>query len=111
MHKLEQCNSVHGTITKVDRIVENGIYAPEIKSVSTENGIPSETQDKDVFSEGLGLVAAYDQLIRPSISGQKPKPCYEHGAAVIGDKMYIYGGNHKGRYIGDIQMLDLRSWT
>ncbi|KAI4369396.1 hypothetical protein MLD38_017838 [Melastoma candidum] len=99
------------TITKVDPIVENGIYAPETKSVYTENGIPSETQDKDVVSEGLGLVAVYDQWIGPSVSGQKPKPRYEHGAAVIGDKMYMYAGNHNGRYLGDIHMLDLRSWS
>ncbi|RVW31591.1 Acyl-CoA-binding domain-containing protein 4 [Vitis vinifera] len=60
---------------------------------------------------GLGSIAVYDQWIAPSVSGQRPKPRYEHGAAVVQDKMYIFGGNHNGRYLNDLQVLDLRSWT
>lgn len=29
----------------------------------------------------------------------------QHGAAVIDDKMYIFGGNHNGRYLSDLQVL------
>lgn len=91
--------------------VENGNSYPETKTISTENGSIQEAQDKDVVSEGFGSVGVYDQWIAPPISGQRPKARYEHGAAVILDKMYIYGGNHNGRYLNDLHVLDLRSWT
>ncbi|KAM3704829.1 hypothetical protein ACJW31_03G035600 [Castanea mollissima] len=97
--------------SKVEPVVENGNSFPETKTISTENGSLTETQDKDIVVEGLGSVAVYDQWIAPPISGQRPKARYEHGAAVVQDKMYVYGGNHNGRYLNDIHVLDLRSWT
>ncbi|XP_065852766.1 acyl-CoA-binding domain-containing protein 4-like [Euphorbia lathyris] len=96
---------------KVEPIIENGNSFPDTKTIATENGSMIETQDKDVVSEGLGSIAVYDQWITPPISGQRPKARYEHGAAVVQDKMYIYGGNHNGRYLNDLHVLDLRSWT
>ncbi|KAL8171744.1 hypothetical protein V2J09_023548 [Rumex salicifolius] len=90
---------------------QNGNVSPEIKTVSTDSVSVVETQDKDVISEGLSLVEVYDQWVAPPVSGQRPKPRYEHGAAVVQDKMYIHGGNHNGRYLNDLQVLDLRSWT
>lgn len=97
--------------SKTEAVKENGNSFPETKTISTENGNLMETQDKDVVSEGLGSVVVYDQWIAPPISGQRPKARYEHGAAVVQDKMYIYGGNHNGRYLSDIYILDLRSWA
>ncbi|CAL9765948.1 acyl-CoA-binding domain-containing protein 6 [Musa acuminata AAA Group] len=90
---------------------ENGDSLPETKTISTENGLLLETQDKDVVMEGLGLVSIYDQWVAPSVSGQRPKPRYAHGAAVLQEKMYIFGGNHNGRYLSDVQVLDLKSLT
>ncbi|KAL2469247.1 Acyl-CoA-binding domain-containing protein 4 [Forsythia ovata] len=92
---------------KVELVTENG----HTKSMPAENVNLSETQDKDVVSEGLGGVSIYDQWVAPPVSGTRPKARYEHGAAVIDDKMYIFGGNHNGRYLNDLQVLDLRSWT
>ncbi|XP_019187821.1 PREDICTED: acyl-CoA-binding domain-containing protein 4-like isoform X2 [Ipomoea nil] len=89
----------------------NGNTFPETKTVPAENGNMSETQDKDVVSEGSSAVSVYDQWVAPLVSGPRPKPRYEHGAAVIDDKMYIFGGNHNGRYLSDLQALDLKSWT
>lgn len=97
--------------SKTEAVKENGNSFPETKTVSTENGNLMETQDKDVVSEDLGSVVVYDQWIAPPISGQRPKARYEHGAAVVQDKMYIYGGNHNGRYLSDMHILDLRSWA
>ncbi|KAF3454512.1 hypothetical protein FNV43_RR04960 [Rhamnella rubrinervis] len=97
--------------SKVEPVVENGNSYPEMKTISAENGSPMEAQDKDVVSEGLGSVVIYDQWTAPPISGQPPKARYEHGAAVVQDKMYIYGGNHNGRYLNDLHVLDLRSWS
>ncbi|CAO2832746.1 unnamed protein product [Amaranthus hypochondriacus] len=96
---------------KTEGVVENGIDIPETKTISSENGRAVESQDKDVVSEGLGSISVYDQWVAPLVSGQLPKPRYEHGAAMIGEKMYVYGGNHNGRYLNDLQVLDLRAWS
>ncbi|KAK1440483.1 hypothetical protein QVD17_06310 [Tagetes erecta] len=87
---------------------KNEITLPEMKTIPTENG---NSVDKDVMVEGVGSVSVYDQWVAPSVSGLRPKPRYEHAAAVVDDKMYIFGGNHNGRYLNDLQTLDLRSWT
>ncbi|KAL4379864.1 hypothetical protein GQ457_02G039010 [Hibiscus cannabinus] len=92
-------------------ITENGNSFAETKTVSAENGSLMDTQDKDVVLEGLGSVDIYDLWVSPPISGQRPKARYQHGAAVVQDKMYVYGGNHNGRYLNDLHVLDFRSWT
>ncbi|KAG2273039.1 hypothetical protein Bca52824_067594 [Brassica carinata] len=97
--------------TKDEPVVENGNSFSETKPISAENGGLAETQDKDVVSEDPNTVSVYNQWTAPQTSGQRPKARYEHGAAVIQDKMYIYGGNHNGRYLGDLHVLDLKSWT
>jgi hypothetical protein len=30
---------------------------------------------------------------------------FQHGAVVVQQKMYVFGGNHNGRYLGDIQVV------
>ncbi|KAK1401719.1 ACB domain-containing protein [Heracleum sosnowskyi] len=97
--------------SKVESVIENGNALPETKIIPAENGNVLEAQDKDVVMVGLGSVGLYDQWVAPLVSGPRPKARYEHGAAVIDDKMYIYGGNHNGRYLNDVQVLDLRNWT
>ncbi|TKY61509.1 Acyl-CoA-binding domain-containing protein 4 [Spatholobus suberectus] len=97
--------------SKVEPVIENGNSYPETKTISTQNGSEVGTQDKDIVVEGYGSVGVYDQWIAPPVSGQCPKARYEHGAAVVQDKLYIYGGNHNGRYLNDLHVLDLRSWT
>ncbi|KAL6565449.1 acyl-CoA-binding domain-containing protein 4 [Orobanche hederae] len=96
---------------EVVSVSENANNALEAKTVPTENGSLSETEDKDVKYEGLGVVSVYDQWVGPPISGPRPKARYAHGAAIIDDKMYVYGGNHNGRYLNDLQVLNMRSWT
>ncbi|KZV47323.1 acyl-CoA-binding domain-containing protein 4-like [Dorcoceras hygrometricum] len=98
-------------VPEVAVVSENGTNFPETKTVLADNGNHSETQDKDVVSEGLGVVTVYDNWVAPPVSGLRPKIRYEHGAAVIGDKMYMFGGNHNGRYLNDLQVLNLRTWT
>ncbi|KAI4349963.1 hypothetical protein L6164_010500 [Bauhinia variegata] len=97
--------------SKVEPVIENGNSYPETETIFSENGNQVRTEDKDVVVEGFGSVGVYDQWIAPPISGQRPKARYEHGAAVVQDKMYIYGGNHNGRYLSDLHVLDLRSWS
>ncbi|CAN6926807.1 unnamed protein product [Brassica oleracea] len=97
--------------TKDEPVVENANSFSETKTIPPENGHLAETQDKDVVSEDPSTVFVYNQWTAPQTSGQRPKPRYEHGAAVIQDKMYIYGGNHNGRYLGDLHVLDLKNWS
>ncbi|ONM11177.1 Acyl-CoA binding protein [Zea mays] len=86
----------------------NGTSISEPKIIS-ENGSSVETQDKDVILEGLSTVISHDEWTPLSVSGLRPKPRYEHGATVLQNKMYIFGGNHNGRYLSDLQALDLKS--
>ncbi|CAI9102179.1 OLC1v1000405C3 [Oldenlandia corymbosa var. corymbosa] len=96
---------------KVELAAENGNISPEVKTIPAANGNLSESQDVEVVSEGFGSVGVYDQWVAPPVSSPRPKARYEHGAAVIDDKMYIFGGNHNGRYLSDLQVLDLKSWA
>ncbi|KAM7277654.1 hypothetical protein ACFE04_004788 [Oxalis oulophora] len=95
----------------LEPVIENGNSFPETKNVLHENGSLTESQDKDVVSEGTDSICVYDQWTAAPISGPCPKPRYEHGAAVVQDKMYIFGGNHNGRYLSDLLVLDFRSWS
>lgn len=97
--------------SKVEPVTQNGNAHPETKTIPVENGSILESQDKDVALDCLGSINLYDQWVGPPVYGPRPKPRYEHGAAVIDDKMYIFGGNHNGRYLNDLQVLDLRTWT
>ncbi|AQL04250.1 Acyl-CoA-binding domain-containing protein 4 [Zea mays] len=88
----------------------NGTSISEPKIIS-ENGSSVETQDIDVILEGLSTVSSLDEWTPLAISGHRPKPRYEHGATVLQDKMYIFGGNHNGCYLSDLQALDLKNLT
>jgi len=88
----------------------NGIASEEPKVVVAENGkTVDDVQDKEVSTEGLCSISAYDRWTPLSVSGQLPRPRYKHGAVVVQGKMYVFGGNHNGRYLGDIQVLDFQS--
>ncbi|KMZ67606.1 Acyl-CoA Binding Protein [Zostera marina] len=95
--------------TKLDTDTQSENY-PETKTIA-ENGCILETRDKDIILEGVGSVGTYNQWVALSISGEYPKPRYQHGAAVLQDKMYVFGGNFNGRHLNDFQVLDLKSLT
>ncbi|KAH7425329.1 hypothetical protein KP509_11G049400 [Ceratopteris richardii] len=71
------------------------------------NGILVETEDKDVLIEGTDATSNLDKWASFQVSGRKPTPRYQHAAEVVDDKMYVIGGNHNGRYLNDVQVLDL----
>nr|KAJ0184559.1 hypothetical protein LSAT_V11C900459320 [Lactuca sativa] len=88
---------------KADLSIKNEMSLPETKSIPTGNGNSVETHDKDIMVEG------FRSVIAPNVSGTRPKPRYEHAAAVVDDKMYVFGGNHNGHYLNDLQTLNLRN--
>ncbi|KAG2435000.1 hypothetical protein HYH02_011998 [Chlamydomonas schloesseri] len=55
----------------------------------------------------LGL---WTQLEMPA-ADKKPAPRYEAAAAVLGNAVYVLGGNYGGRYLSDVWALDLTSGT
>ncbi|KAG7032963.1 Acyl-CoA-binding domain-containing protein 4 [Cucurbita argyrosperma subsp. argyrosperma] len=65
----------------------------------------------DVDNWRWGL--AYDQWVALPVSGSRPSARYKHAAAVVDQKLYIVGGSRNGRYLSDIQVLDLGnlSWS
>ncbi|XP_010421591.1 PREDICTED: acyl-CoA-binding domain-containing protein 5 [Camelina sativa] len=97
--------------TKAEPSFESGTSFGQTKTISTEDGRLTETQDKDIVLEDPNTVSVYNQWIAPPTSGHPPKARYEHGVAVIQERMYIYGRNHNGRYLGDLHVLDLKIWT
>lgn len=92
-----------------------GSAAHEKSSFSAPNGVPKENggsveaEDKDIVLEGLLSVRAYDQWVAPPLSSRPPTVRYEHAAEVVQGKMYVIGGNYNGRYLNDIQVLDLKT--
>lgn len=92
-----------------------GSAAHEKSSFSAPNGVPKENggsveaEDKDIVLEGLLSVRAYDQWVAPPLSSRPPTVRYEHAAEVVQGKMYVIGGSYNGRYLNDIQVLDLKT--
>ncbi|RAL42474.1 hypothetical protein DM860_016761 [Cuscuta australis] len=71
-----------------------------------------------------GSVAGYNQWTAPPVSGICPRPRFWHGAVVIQDKMYVYGGNCTCEgspkcsclsfgihFLSDLHVLDLKTWA
>lgn len=73
---------------------DNGNLFIESKTSPTENGSLSETQDKDVVSEGLGVVSVYDQWVAPPISSSRPKARYEVWTEIFGIIFVLYISTH-----------------
>nr|XP_043630746.1 acyl-CoA-binding domain-containing protein 6-like [Erigeron canadensis] len=55
----------------------------------------------------------YDRWVKLPVPGPHPLARYKHGAVVVDEKLYIVGGSRNGRYLSDVQALDLRnlSWS
>ncbi|CAK9214515.1 unnamed protein product [Sphagnum troendelagicum] len=72
------------------------------------NGIFSTAEVEDV-AEGIRAIAVYNEWVSPTVTGRRPSARYQHAAGVVDNKMYIIGGNHIGRYLNDVQVLDLKT--
>lgn len=55
------------------------------------------------------LDLTFDQWVALPLSGHRPSARYKHAAAVLGEKLYISGGSRNGRYLSDVQVLDLKA--
>eukprot|EP00249_Psilotum_nudum_P015783 c25518_g1_i2 orf=2-823(-) len=80
-------------------------------STAMQNGNFVDTKDKVVLVDRLAAISIYNQWVCLQVSGPCPLARYQHAAAIIKEKMYIVGGNHNGRYLNDVQVLDLKTLT
>ncbi|KAJ7571126.1 hypothetical protein O6H91_01G150000 [Diphasiastrum complanatum] len=86
------------------KVLENGEYLI--------NEVQMITKEQDgLGGHALEAVTTYNEWISPSVTGRKPPARYQHAAAIVQDKMFVVGGNHNGRYLNDVQVLDLRTLT
>ncbi|KAL2634529.1 hypothetical protein R1flu_006008 [Riccia fluitans] len=70
----------------------------------------TKTEEEKMLDDSVS-VHRYDAWFSPEVKGRRPAARYQHAAAVVGDKMFVIGGNHNGRYLNDIQVLDLITMT
>eukprot|EP00897_Mesotaenium_endlicherianum_P000842 jgi/Mesen1/10759/ME000909S10083 len=86
---------------------EAGLPASYPPSASANGSASRDSSEKViVFAEELRKLAN-NQWKPPTTFGRKPSARYQHAAAVVGRKMFVIGGNANGRYLSDLQVLDL----
>ncbi|GAQ79092.1 Acyl CoA Binding Protein [Klebsormidium nitens] len=61
--------------------------------------------------ESFRSISKFDQWISPFVSGRRPPPRYQHEVAVVGDQLFVVGGNSGGRYLNDLWVLSLENFT
>ncbi|KAH9548260.1 hypothetical protein CY35_11G078800 [Sphagnum magellanicum] len=67
------------------------------------------TADVEDVAEGIRATAVYNEWVSPTVIGRRPLARYQHATRIVDNKMYIIGGNHNGRYLNDVQVLDLKT--
>ncbi|XP_021902309.1 acyl-CoA-binding domain-containing protein 4 [Carica papaya] len=70
-------------------------------------GVEETKKDMDISNWYLEL--AYDEWVSLPVPGSRPSARYKHAATVVDEKLYIAGGSRNGRYLSDVQVLDLRT--
>eukprot|EP00271_Cylindrocystis_brebissonii_P007239 TRINITY_DN20548_c0_g1_i1.p1 TRINITY_DN20548_c0_g1~~TRINITY_DN20548_c0_g1_i1.p1 ORF type:complete len:803 (+),score=152.58 TRINITY_DN20548_c0_g1_i1:45-2411(+) len=87
------------------------------QSAPKSNGTPlpissyeeEEEADAPLAAELHALPEKAWKSIQPG--GKRPTPRYQHGAVIMEQRMYVIGGNSTGKYLKDMQVLDLTSLT
>ncbi|CAM6033998.1 unnamed protein product [Sphagnum compactum] len=73
------------------------------------NGVFNTTEVEEV-AEGVRAIPVYNEWVLPTVTGRRPAARYQHAAEVVNNKLYVIGGNHNGRYLNDVQFLDLKTF-
>eukprot|EP00088_Acartia_fossae_P003322 TRINITY_DN11392_c0_g2_i1.p1 TRINITY_DN11392_c0_g2~~TRINITY_DN11392_c0_g2_i1.p1 ORF type:complete len:433 (+),score=52.91 TRINITY_DN11392_c0_g2_i1:56-1354(+) len=73
-------------------------------------------EDAEVYMRGWSNQLLYynkedNKWVWPSFSGNAPSPRACHSAALVRDKVYIFGGRHGAYRLNDLYCLDMRSHT
>lgn len=109
------------TVPKVvDAVITNGKHSEEKGSTFSEEkaGLKEAETLKmaemcKAVAEGIEAITTYHEWVPVPVTGRKPLARYQHAAAVVEGKLYVVGGNTNGRYLNDVQVLDLKklSWS
>jgi hypothetical protein len=81
---------------------------PASNGLSKLNGVFNTTEVEEV-AEGVRAIPVYNEWVLPAVTGRRPSARYQHAAEVVNNKLYVIGGNHNGRYLNDVQFLDLKT--
>eukprot|EP00850_Spirogloea_muscicola_P004934 SM000022S07148 [mRNA] locus=s22:202957:208318:+ [translate_table: standard] len=90
--------------------VDSQAAPAEVPGSPTVNGMHPPAEAPALAKE-LTSLAHSDEWLLQEVVGRKPPPRYQHAATLLGRKMYVVGGNCNGRYLNDVQILDLSSLT
>ena len=92
--------------------VEDLTFAEE-KVGLKETETPKMAEMHKAVAEGVEAITTYHEWVPVPVTGRKPLARYQHAAAVVEGKLYVVGGNTNGRYLNDVQVLDLKklSWS
>ncbi|KAM3357900.1 acyl-CoA-binding domain-containing protein 6 isoform X2 [Capsicum galapagoense] len=112
--KLGRLNSAQGT--------RSPMRHPKRSSSSSGEAVPHSNNDSEEKSCQCSSGApefnncasgGSENWMLLSIAGEKPTPCFNHAAAVVGNKMVVVGGETGSRLLEDVQVLnfDSFSWT
>jgi N-acetylneuraminic acid mutarotase len=82
---------------------------PASNGLSKLNGVFNTTEVEEV-AEGVRANRVYNEWVLPTVTGRSPSARYQHAAEVVNNKLYVIGGNHSGRYLNDVQFLDLKTF-
>ncbi|EFJ14275.1 hypothetical protein SELMODRAFT_20979, partial [Selaginella moellendorffii] len=91
--------------------VNNSPPSPPLPSANGGIGTEVKMEENDVECSTIMEIDVRNEWLSPLVSGRRPAARYQHAAAVVHDKMFVIGGNHNGRYLNDVQVLDLRTLT
>lgn len=104
----------------VDPVVTNGKHSEDEDLTFAEERLdlkdsetPKMAEMHKPVAEGIEAITSYHEWIPVTVTGRKPLARYQHAAAIVEGKLYVVGGNHNGRYLNDVQVLDLKklSWS
>ena len=77
---------------------------------STEKETNGESGKLVVKRRSVAEVLVEGSWVSPYIDdSQRPTPRYEHSVALVGNLLFLMGGNYAGRYIADTWCLDLET--
>ncbi|KAG0568578.1 hypothetical protein M758_6G027400 [Ceratodon purpureus] len=104
----------------VDPVITNGKHSEEEdltfveeKADLKETETPKMAEMHNAVAEGIEAITTIHEWVPVPVTGRKPLSRYQHASAVVEGKLYVVGGNTNGRYLNDVQVLDLKklNWS
>lgn len=89
-----------------------GQNGADVPAEDTKEGQKVDSKTKSIKRRSVAEVLVEGSWVSPYIDdAHRPAPRYEHSVALVGNLVFLIGGNYAGRYISDVWCLDLASLT